>query len=36
MCLEELDLDEALNAPITFQNGMENDWSHPPSETRHL
>lgn len=36
MCLEELDLDEALNAPITFENGMENDWSYPPSETRHL
>jgi hypothetical protein len=25
-----------LNAPITFENGMENDWSYPPSETRHL
>ncbi|HZZ12676.1 MAG TPA: GFA family protein [Paraburkholderia sp.] len=36
MCLDELDLDEALRAPVTYQNGLENDWDNPPSENRHL
>jgi hypothetical protein len=36
MCLDELDLNEALNAPVTYQNGLQNDWDNPPSESRHL
>jgi hypothetical protein len=36
MCLEQLDVSEALNAPATCQNGLQNDWSNPPSERRHL
>lgn len=35
MCVEDLDVDEALNAPVTYQNGLQNDWSNPPSESRH-
>lgn len=36
MCLDEFDLNEALNAPIAYQNGLANDWGNPPEETRHL
>ncbi|CAG4889042.1 GFA family protein [Paraburkholderia saeva] len=36
MCLEDLDLNEALNAPVTCRNGLENDWDNPPPESRHL
>ena len=36
MCLEELDLNEALNVPVTYHNGLQNDWSNSPSEIRHL
>jgi hypothetical protein len=36
MCLEGLDVNEALNAPITYVNGLQDDWSNPPSERRHL
>ncbi|MFM0073569.1 hypothetical protein PQQ86_20655 [Paraburkholderia sediminicola] len=36
MCLDELNVDEALNVPVTYQNGLQNDWSNPPSESRHL
>jgi hypothetical protein len=35
-CLEELDVNEALNAPVTYHNGLQNDWGNPPSESRHL
>lgn len=35
-CLDELNVDEALSAPVTYQNGLQNDWGNPPSETRHL
>jgi hypothetical protein len=36
MCIEELDINEALNAPVTYHNGWQNDWGDPPTETRHL
>jgi hypothetical protein len=25
-----------LNAPVTYQNGLQNDWDNPPAESRHL
>jgi hypothetical protein len=36
MCVDQLDLDEALNAPVTYRNGLQNDWDNIPLETRHL
>lgn len=36
MCVDDLDVDEALSAPIVYMNGLQNDWGNPPSETRHL
>jgi hypothetical protein len=36
MCIEGLDLDEALSAPLTYVNGLANDWGNPPRESRHL
>ena len=36
MCIDDLNVDEALSAPIVYVNGLQNDWSNPPSETRHL
>lgn len=36
MCVDDLDVGEALSAPIVYVNGLQNDWGNPPSETRHL
>jgi len=36
MCIDDFDLNEALNAPISYANGLANDWGNPPLETRHL
>ncbi|MFL9884042.1 GFA family protein [Paraburkholderia agricolaris] len=36
MCVDDLNVDEALSAPIVYVNGLQNDWSNPPLETRHL
>lgn len=36
MCIDGLDLNEALDAPIAYYNGLENDWDNVPAETRHL
>jgi hypothetical protein len=36
MCIDELDLNEALSAPITYPNGLADDWGNPAPETRHL
>jgi hypothetical protein len=36
MCIDDLDLSEALNAPISYANGLADDWGNPPLETRHL
>jgi hypothetical protein len=36
MCVDDLDVDEALRVPIVYLNGLQNDWGNPPSETRHL
>ncbi|NML34732.1 GFA family protein [Paraburkholderia antibiotica] len=36
LCLEELDLDEALNAPISYHDGLHDNWGNAPAQTRHL
>lgn len=36
MCTGDFDLSEALNAPISYANGLADDWGNPPLETRHL
>lgn len=36
MCIDELDLNEALDAPIHYVDGLSNDWGNVPAETRHL
>lgn len=35
-CIDELDLNEVLQAPIVYHNGLANDWGNPAPETRHL
>lgn len=34
--LDDLDPSELLAAPVQYFNGREDDWWHPPAETRHL
>lgn len=36
MCLEGLDVDELMRAPITIVDGRHDRWSERPTETRHL
>lgn len=36
MCIDGLDVNEALEAPIGYLNGLANDWGSAPEETRHL
>lgn len=35
-CLDDVTPAELLQAPITYQDGRNNNWSSPPVETRHL
>ena len=35
-CLEDVDLDELIAAPLRYCDGLRNDWASSPSETRHL
>ena len=34
--LDDLDPAELAAAPVQYMNGRDNDWWHPPRETRHL
>ena len=34
--LDDLDPTELAEAPVRYSNGRDNDWYHPPAETRHL
>jgi hypothetical protein len=36
LCVDDLDLDELLAAPVKYADGLNNDWWHAPAETRHL
>jgi hypothetical protein len=36
VCLNNVDIDELVNAPITYFDGRDNNWQSPPIETRHL
>ena len=35
-CLDEADVDELLNAPVTYFDGRHDNFRSPPAETRHL
>jgi hypothetical protein len=35
-CLEGVDIDELVNAPITYFDGANENWESSPAETRHL
>ncbi len=35
-CLDGVDIDELMAAPVTFRDGRNDDWGAPPAEVRHL
>lgn len=35
-CLDGVDIDELMSAPVTFYDGLNNNWGETPAETRHL
>lgn len=35
-CLEGVDIDELVNAPITYYDGHNDNYESPPAETKHL
>ena len=35
-CLDDVDIDELVTAPITYVDGRNDNWHLPPTETRHL
>jgi hypothetical protein len=35
-CLDGLDIDELMAAPVTYFDGLNNDWGSTPREIRHL
>ena len=35
-CLDNVDIDELVNAPVTYFDGRNDNWQSPPAETRHL
>lgn len=36
LCLDNVDIDELVNAPITYFDGLNNNWQSSPTEIRHL
>jgi hypothetical protein len=36
MCVDDLDIEALLAAPVRYCDGRNNNWWSPPSETRHL
>jgi hypothetical protein len=36
MCLDGVDVDELMAAPVTYYDGLNNHWDERPAETRHL
>lgn len=35
-CLDGIDIDELIAAPVTYQDGGNDDWGSVPDEVRHL
>lgn len=35
-CLDDVDVDELVRAPVTYFDGAHDDYKHPPAEIRHL
>jgi hypothetical protein len=35
-CLDGVNIDELIAAPVTYYDGLNNDWGKTPAETRHL
>ncbi|HEY4202588.1 MAG TPA: GFA family protein [Devosiaceae bacterium] len=35
-CLDGVDVDELMAAPVTYYDGLNDDWAHVPAEVRHL
>lgn len=35
-CLDDVDAEELVNAPVTYFDGRHDDYENPPAETRHL
>ncbi|HET9535283.1 MAG TPA: GFA family protein [Mesorhizobium sp.] len=35
-CLDGVDIDELMAAPVTYCDGLNNDWGSRPAEVRHL
>ena len=35
-CLDTVDIDELVNAPVTYVDGRNDNYQSPPAETRHL
>jgi len=35
-CLDSVDIDELMAAPVTYYDGLHDDWENTPAETRHL
>lgn len=35
-CLDDVEPQALIAAPLRYSNGRDNDWQHPPAETRHL
>jgi hypothetical protein len=36
VCLDGVDIDELMSAPVTYYDGLNNCWDQTPAETRHL
>ena len=34
--LDDASIDELMSGPIHYSNGRDNDWTHPPADTRNL
>jgi hypothetical protein len=35
-CLDDVDADELMNAPVKYYDGLHDNYESPPAETRHL
>jgi hypothetical protein len=36
MCLDGVNIDELMLAPVTYYDGLNDNWDERPAETRHL